>query len=100
MPAISTFSMNFCVTRSTQRNQIASLVCSTFSQRLDVMDLLHGNQFSFLVAPLTEGMLRSVAVTNPFPCSAVTLLCARVSAVPFVLLVDEFFVFLTVLWRL
>ena len=94
MPAISTFSMNSRMTRSTQRNQIASVVCSSFSQRLDVMDLLHRNQFSFLVAPLTEGMLRSIAVTNPFPCSAVTFLCVRVSAVPFILLVDEFFVFL------
>ena len=60
------------------------------------MDLLHRNQLSFLVAPLTEGMLRSIAVTNPFPCSAVTFLCVRGSAVSFVLLVDEFFVFLTV----
>ena len=96
MPPVTTFRMNSRMTRSTQRNQIASVVCSSFSQRLDVMDLLHRNQLSFLVAPLTEGMLRSIAVTNPFPCSAVTFLCVRVSAVSFVLLVDEFFVFLTV----
>lgn len=96
MPAISTFSVNSRMARSTQRDQIASLMRSSFSQRLNMMNLLHRNQLSFLVALLTEWMLRSIAVTNPLPCSAVTLLRVRVSAVAFILLVDEFFVFLTV----
>ena len=89
MPAISTFSMNSRMTRSTQRNQIASLVCSTFSQRLDVMNLFHHNHAAFLEALLTVWMLLCIRCSDPVPCSSVTPACGRVTPILLVLLVGQ-----------
>lgn len=51
--------------------------------------LIHGDKDSLLEAPLAEGVSLNIAVTNPFPCSAVTLARFVLSAVAFVLFVGK-----------
>ena len=87
MPAISTLRMDLRVTRLAQRNQIAPIMCATFTQRQLVMNLLSRNQYPTGIALLTEGMLRSILVTNSLPCSAISALGILISAVLFVLAV-------------
>ena len=62
------------MTRLTQRNQITPIMCAAFTQRKLVVNLLHWNQNSSLVALLTERMLCSILITNPFPCTTISSL--------------------------
>lgn len=63
--------VNLRVAGLTQAHKVISCMSSAFGDRQDVMHLLHRSQPTFLEARLTERMLRSVAVTNALPCSAV-----------------------------
>ena len=63
------------------RNQIAPVMCAAFTQRKLVMNLLHWNQNSSLVALLTERMLCSILITNPFPCTTISSLRIFISSV-------------------
>ena len=87
MPSVSTLRMDLRVTRLAQRDQIAPVVCATFTQRQLMMNLLGRNQYSTGITLLTEGMLRSILVTNSLPCSAISALGILISAVLLVLAV-------------
>ena len=76
------------VTRLTQRNQIAPIVCATFTQRLFVVNLFSLHDNSTLKTQLTEGMLRSILVTDLLPCTTISFLRGFISAVLFIATVD------------
>lgn len=61
------------------------------------MYLLDGSDPSFLQALFAQRMLRSIAVTDSLPCSAVGLMDIGRTAVFVVLAVHQFSVFLTIL---
>ena len=88
MPTISTLSMDLRVTRLAQRDQIAPIMCATFTQRQLMMNLLGRNQYSMKITLLTEGMLRSILVTDPLPGSAIPAFGILISAVLFILAVS------------
>lgn len=55
----------------TQAHEVVSCVSAAFGNGQDVVNFLYRSQPTFLEAHLTEGMLRRIAVTDAFPCSAV-----------------------------
>ena len=55
----------------TQAHQVVPCVSAAFGNGQDVVNFLYRSQPTFLEAHLTEGMLRRIAVTDAFPCSAV-----------------------------
>lgn len=59
------------VTGLTQAHEVVSCVSAAFGNGQDVVNFLYRSQPTFLKAHLTEGMLRRIAVTDAFPCSAV-----------------------------
>ena len=87
MPPVSTLCMDLRVTRLAQCDQIAPVMCATFTQRQLMMNLLGRNQYSTGITLLTEGMLRSILVTDPLPGSAIAALGILISAVLFILAV-------------
>ena len=87
MPPVSTLRMNLRVTRLAQRDQIAPVVCATFTQRKLVMNLLGRNQYPTGITLLTERMLRSILVTDPLPGSAIPTFGILISAILLVLAV-------------
>jgi hypothetical protein len=55
----------------TEAHQVVPCVSAAFGNGQDVVNFLYRSQPTFLEAHLTEGMLRRIAVTDAFPCSAV-----------------------------
>ena len=55
----------------TQTHEVVPCVSAAFRNGQDVVNLLYRSQPTFLETHLTEGMLRRIAVTDAFPCSAV-----------------------------
>ena len=92
-PSVSPLCMYARVTRLAQRDQIAPIVRATFTQRLLMMDLFRRYYHSTLEAQLTERMLRSILVTDPFPRSPVTPLCPGITPILFILTVHLCLVF-------
>ncbi len=66
----------------------------------DMVYLLHGSQPSFLKAPLTQGMRRSIAVADSLPGSAVLLVRVGTACVFVVLLHGKLLMLLAVLTTL
>lgn len=95
-PSVSPLCMYARVTRLAQRDQIAPIVRTTFTQRLLMMNFFHRNDHSTLEAQLTERMLLHILITDPFPRSSVTLLCPGISPVLLILTVHFALVFRTV----
>ena len=69
------------MTRLAQRDQVTSIMCATFTQRQLMVDLFSRHDNSTFKTHLTEGMLRSILVTDPLPCTTVSLLRRLISAV-------------------
>ena len=63
--------MDLGVTGTTQSHQIATLMCSAFRNRQDVVNLLHRSQPTFLSTLLTQRVLRHIAVADTFPSPTV-----------------------------
>ena len=63
--------MNFIMARTAERHEVASIVCAAPADRYDVMNLIHQSDAAFPVAHLTERMLRSIPISDPFPGTAV-----------------------------
>ena len=55
----------------TKAHEVVPCVSAAFGNRQNVVNFLYRSQPTFLEAHLTEGMLRRIAVTDAFPCSAV-----------------------------
>ena len=62
-----------------------------------MMDFLNRGEPTFLETHLTEGVLRRIAVTDAFPCSAVLLIDIRGAFVSVVAVAFRFCMLLTVL---
>ena len=95
MPSVTTFRMDFRVTRLTQRDKITLFVCSSLGQRQLVMHLFYRTKQTFPVALLTERVLGYIAVTDSFPRPAIPTAYSRVPVVLLVALVLLPLVFLT-----
>ena len=63
--------MDLRVAGLTQAHEVVPCMSAAFGNGQDVVNFLHRGQPAFLEAHLTEGMLRRIAVTDAFPCSAV-----------------------------
>jgi len=87
-PIVPSLRMYLRVTRLAQRNQIAPIVRATFTQRLLVVNLFRLHDNSTFKTRLTKWMLRCVLITDPLPCSAVSLLRSFIPAVLFIIAVD------------
>ena len=55
----------------TKAHKVVPCVSTAFGNGQNVVYFLYRSQPTFLEAHLTEGMLRRIAVTDAFPCSAV-----------------------------
>lgn len=76
----------FRVTRLAQGHEVVSCVSTTLRNRFYMMHLLNRGESAFLEALLTQRMLRSIAVTDAFPRSAVLFVDVGVTLVSVVLL--------------
>jgi uncharacterized membrane protein len=63
--------VDFGVAGLTQTHKVVPCVSTAFGNGHNVVNFLYRGQPTFLEAHLTEGMLRRIAVTDAFPCSAV-----------------------------
>lgn len=95
-PIISPMCMNRRVTRLAQRNQIAPIVCATFTQWFLVMNFLCRYKHAFFITKFTERMQLHIAITNPLPCSTISSPGIWITSVLFILAVPYLGVFLTV----
>lgn len=95
MPTISPLGMFMGITRFTQRNQITAIMRTTFTQRQFVVDLLRWHDNSTFKTPLTKGMLRSILVTNPLPCTTISPLRRFISGVLLIITVAQFLMLFT-----
>ena len=95
VPSVSTFRMGSCMTGLTQRNQVVSCVCSSFSQRNLVMNLFNRNDDTFGEALLAEGMCLHIGITDSFPRSAVSTAYSRITAILLVVSVVLFLMLFT-----
>ena len=69
------------MTQLAQRDQITTIVLATFTQRLLMMYLFSRHDNSTGKTQLTEGMLRSIFVTDPLPCTTISFLRGFISAI-------------------
>lgn len=95
MPSVTSLGVYACMARLTQRDEIRSVMRSTFGQRNLMMYLLHWNSHSLLKAQLTKGMCFNITVTDAFPRSTVSFPCCRITTVLLVTPVLFLLVFLT-----
>ena len=95
MPAITTFSVDLCMTGFTQRNQVISVVCTTFCQWHLVMHLFGGDKSSILLAQFTHWVLLHIGIPYPLPYTSVATPSLRISVVLLVPLSLSLGVFLT-----
>ena len=63
--------MDPVMARTAKRHEVAALMCATPTDGDDVMNLIHQSDAAFPVAHLTERMLRSIPISDPFPGTAV-----------------------------
>ena len=84
VPSVTTLSMYLCVTTLAKGDQIVSVMCSTFSQRLLVMHLFNWYNHTLLKTNFTKRMCLNVAVSNALPHSSIPTAYSRI---PVVLLV-------------
>ena len=63
--------MDLGVTGLTETHEVVPCVSAAFGNGQNVVNFLYRGQPTFLEAHLTERMLRRIAVTDAFPCSAV-----------------------------
>ena len=83
------------MTRLAQRDQVTAIVRATFTQRQLVVDLFRRHDNPTLKTQLTEGMLRSILVTDPLPCTTVSLLRRLISAVLLIVTVAQLLMLFT-----
>jgi len=76
------------VTRLAQRDQIVTIVCATFTQRFLMMNFLCFHDDPMLKTQLTEWMLGCVLISDPLPCSAISLLCSGITPILFIITID------------
>ena len=76
------------VTRLAQRDQIAPIMRATFTQRLLMVYLFSRHDNSTFKTKLAEGMLRSILVTDPLPCTTISFLRSFIPAVLLIITVD------------
>lgn len=88
--------MNLGVAGLAKGHQIAFPVVSAFGDGNDMMHLLNGSVPSFLKAPLTQGMRRSIAVADSFPRSAVLLVAVGRPLITVVVIPHGFPMFLAI----
>lgn len=69
--SVSNFVVDLGVAGLTETHKVVPCVSAAFGNGQDVVNFLYRSQSTFLEAHLTEGMLRRIAVTDAFPCSAV-----------------------------
>lgn len=74
MPAIPVFCMNPRMTAFTKSDQVGFIMCAAFGKGELVMYLLGRNVEPALKTHLTQGVLREITITDPLPCSSVTVL--------------------------
>ena len=82
------------MTRLAQRDQIAPIVRTTFTQRQLVVDLFGRYIDTILQALLTHRMACSIAVPDSFPCSSIPAFDGEVTVIAFVSFVLFLLVFL------
>jgi hypothetical protein len=85
------------VTGFTESHEIALLVAATLGERKDVVYLFGRGKLILLLTFLTERMRLDVAVTDAFPCTAVSFVGCRVTFVLIVMFVHCFLMLGTVL---
>jgi hypothetical protein len=85
------------VTGFTESHEIALLVAATLGERKNVVYLFGRGKLILLLTFLTERMRLDVAVTDAFPCTAVSLVGSRVTFVLIVMFVHCLFMLGTVL---
>ena len=88
--------MNPLMTRHAERHQIAFVMCATVGERSDVMHKRRENISALLFAHLTERMPCQVAITNPAPRAAVSLVLIVPACEVLVMSLHRFLVRLTV----
>ena len=88
--------MNPGVAGLAKGHQIAFPVVSTFGDGNDMMHFLNGSVPSFLKAPLTQGMRRSVAVADSLPGASVLLVAVGRPLVTVVVIPYGFPMFLAI----
>ncbi len=82
-PIVPSLRMYLRVTRLAQRDQIASIVSATFTQRLLVVNLFSLHNDSTLKTQFTEGMFRGVLISDPLPCTTISSLRGFISAMTY-----------------
>ena len=92
--------MNLGVAGLTKRHEVAFAMIAALGDGEDMVYLLHGSQPSFLKAPLTQRMRRSVTVADSFPGSAVLLVRVGTACVFVVLLYGKSLMLFAVLTAL
>ena len=88
--------MNPLMTRYAERHQIALVMCSTITERLDVMHKRREDVSALLFALLAERMPRQVSVANPAPYAAIPLVLIVAAREVVVMTLHNFLVDLTV----
>ena len=88
--------MNPLMTRYAERHQIALLMCSTITERLDMMHKCRKDVSALLFTHLTERMPRQVSVTNPAPYAAIPLVLIVATGKMLVMPLRDFLVHLAV----
>lgn len=92
--------MNLGVAGLAKGHQIAFPVVSAFGDGNDMMHLLNGSVPSFLKAPLTQGMRRSIAVADSLPSPTIFLVRVGTACVFVVLLRSKLLMLLAILTAL
>ena len=69
--SVTNLMVYFVMTALAKTHQIASVMGAALWNGNLVVYLINRDKDALLEAPLTEGMRLNIAVTNPFPCSAV-----------------------------
>lgn len=82
--------------RLAQCDQIAPVMCTTFTQRKFMVDLLSFYEYSTIITLLTKRMLCSILVTDPLPCTAIPAFGILIPAVLFIITVCFLPVLLTI----
>lgn len=95
VPSVTSLGMNPCMTAMAQRDQVASVVCSSLCKRNLVVNFFHRNNHTLLVAQFTERMCLDIRITDAFPGTSVPSLHCRVSSILLIRLVVLLGVFLT-----
>ena len=87
-PVVASLRMNLRVTRLTQRDQIAPIMCATFTQRKLMMNLFRRYDDPAFIAEFTERMLRSILIADPLPGTAISSLCVLIPSILLISTVD------------